>query len=160
MDMFLFIVGFFGLIVFLVMIIVNAVKKKPKRNQLIGLAICFVLMVVGVSISPDDRKEDPNLDSENEIESSSDTEETKATLTDAEKSLLKKKYSDFTEQERTDFVTVLEKFDNLSEENKEQFSADVDRLKSEQEKKEWEEFVVNNTKELSAGEHKAEAEIS
>lgn len=50
MDLTLFLIGFVGFTVFLVMLIVNVIKKKEKRNALIGLAVCFVMMIVGLAM--------------------------------------------------------------------------------------------------------------
>lgn len=50
MDLTLFLIGFVGFTVFLVMLIVNVIKKKEKRNVLIGLAVCFVMMIVGLAM--------------------------------------------------------------------------------------------------------------
>lgn len=50
MDLALFLIGFVGFTVFLVMLIVNVIKKKEKRNVLIGLAVCFVMMIVGLAM--------------------------------------------------------------------------------------------------------------
>lgn len=46
--------GMGGFVVFLVMLIVAAFKKKPIKIQLIGAAICFVLFAVGTAMAPPD----------------------------------------------------------------------------------------------------------
>lgn len=44
------ILGFFGCLIGL---IVSAVRKRPKRSSLIGMGVCFVLFIVGVSLPSD-----------------------------------------------------------------------------------------------------------
>jgi hypothetical protein len=44
------IIGFLGLAVCIAWLIISAIQKKRKRNSLIGMAICIVLFVVGLSI--------------------------------------------------------------------------------------------------------------
>lgn len=54
MDMFIFAVGFIGLVVALVMLVIDVVKKKPKKKPAIGLVVCIVLMIVGLAMAPAD----------------------------------------------------------------------------------------------------------
>ena len=44
--------GLIGSIVSLVFIVINAIKKKPKKNAVIALAICLVLFIVGLVLTP------------------------------------------------------------------------------------------------------------
>lgn len=39
--------GMVGFVAFLIALIVAAIKKKPKRNPLIGMAVCFALFIIG-----------------------------------------------------------------------------------------------------------------
>lgn len=52
MSVFLFIIGFVGILVSLILLIINAIKKKPKKQSLISLGVCFVLLVAGVAMTP------------------------------------------------------------------------------------------------------------
>ena len=52
MSAFFGLTGTLGFIVCLVLLVVKAIKKEPKKKVLIALAICFV--VVGVAVSTDD----------------------------------------------------------------------------------------------------------
>ena len=46
------IVGFVGFLVSLVFIIIKAIKKQPKKKFVIALAVCFVLFVIALIITP------------------------------------------------------------------------------------------------------------
>ncbi len=88
-------------------------------------------------------------------------------LTDLEKELLSKPYAELDYEGRSMFAEILEKFKDIPEDEQKQFNSDMERMKvekeewvkeqeriaKEKEQKEWEEFVANNTKTLSAGEH-------
>lgn len=50
MGMVFGIIGILGFIVFLIGLIVVAIQRKPKKPYLIGLAVCFVLFIVGVAL--------------------------------------------------------------------------------------------------------------
>lgn len=67
MDVFLFLTGFIGFIVFMVFLIINIIKKKPKKNILIGLAVCFVTAMIGISITT------TNLETQSEQEQQAET---------------------------------------------------------------------------------------
>lgn len=79
MDLMLFLIGFVGFTVFLVMLIVNVIKKKEKRNALIGLAVCFVMMIVGLAMPTSGDSTDVAEEPENIEETAAETvpEETK-----------------------------------------------------------------------------------
>ena len=46
------IIGFVGFLVSLVLIIIKAIKKQPKKKYVIALAVCFVLFVIALIITP------------------------------------------------------------------------------------------------------------
>ena len=46
MDLLLFIVGLLGIIIFIVLLIASIVRKKPKKVAIIGLVVCFVLIII------------------------------------------------------------------------------------------------------------------
>lgn len=165
MDFVIFLIGVMGFLFSLIMLIINAVKKKPKKKLAMGLVICLVLMVVGLSMPASE----PNKDSQ-ATDVNSDTEidsEKEAKLTDEEKELLSKSYSDLDSNGRTEFAEILDKFSKLPKEEQEKYKSEIKRLESERdewveeqkkaekekEEKEWNEFVDKNTKTLSAGEH-------
>jgi hypothetical protein len=178
MDLLLFAVGSIGVIVSLILLVINLIRKKPKKKASISLVVCFVLIVVGLAMPSSSASND-----DNELETTSKQEETEVAkvveqeekiieeesveFNNEEKELLKKAYSEFDSDGRTKFATILEKYPNLSTELQNEFKVDIERLETEkeiwvaeqkqkqieQEQKEWEEFVANNTKDLSAGEH-------
>lgn len=47
MSMFLFMVGLIGIVVSVIILIVNAIKKKSNKNSFIALGICVILFVIG-----------------------------------------------------------------------------------------------------------------
>lgn len=170
MDALIGLTGFLGGAVFLILLVINTIKKKPKKKSLIGLGVCFVLFVTGLAMPSSSSNTDLETESnqgkeievtkiEKNVEEKTSTNE----LTDAERNLLKKSYSDFNSSERTDYASILERFQELSQETQSEFKSEVERLELEkaewieeqkqQEKKEWETHVANNTKILSAGEH-------
>ncbi|WP_313758567.1 hypothetical protein [Tissierella sp.] len=138
MGMFLFMIGFLGGIASIVMLIFNAIKKKPKKKTLISIGLCFVLFVSGASIIGSSSKSTQSKVDE-AIEKVEDEEKTtikeELKLTDEEKELLSKSYNDLDSKGRTVFAEILEKFDDILEEEQEQFNSDVDRMKVE--KEEW-----------------------
>lgn len=83
MDLMLFLIGFVGFTVFLVMLVVNVIKKKEKRNALIGLAVCFVMIIVGLAIPTSGDSTDAAEEPENIEETV--PEETKEIEEDIEK---------------------------------------------------------------------------
>ncbi len=166
MDFAIFFIGLIGFGISLVMLIMNAVKKKPKKKSVMILAICLVLMIVGLSMPTNKTDKEPKTtDADVDIDTEPEKEEIK--LTDKEKELLSKSYSDLDSGGRTEFAEILDKFSKLPKEEQEKYKSDIERLKSERdewvkeqekaekekEEKEWKEFVANNTKTLSAGEH-------
>jgi hypothetical protein len=48
----LFVVGGIGFIVWLVLLVVSAARKRPVRNALIGLGVCLAVFVVGYIMTP------------------------------------------------------------------------------------------------------------
>lgn len=52
MSAFVGLVGMVGFVVCLVILIVAAIRKKSKKGSAIGLAVCFVLFVIGIATSP------------------------------------------------------------------------------------------------------------
>lgn len=51
MNVFLFVLGFAGIVVSLVLLVVDVIKKKPKKKSLISLGVCFILFVAGVAMT-------------------------------------------------------------------------------------------------------------
>jgi hypothetical protein len=90
MGAFLCTVGSIGIIVCLILLIVNAVRKKPVKKVLIGLGVCFAVFVVGFIIIPDT---DTTI-----------AEGSKITKGDLE--ILDKKFDDLTDDERTRLITM------------------------------------------------------
>ena len=54
MGMVLGITGILGFLCCLIGLIVTAIRKQPKKKFLIGLAACFVLFIIGVSLPSDE----------------------------------------------------------------------------------------------------------
>ena len=50
MDALFGVIGLMGFIIFLGVLVFFSIKKKPKKVPLIGLAVCFVLLVAGLSM--------------------------------------------------------------------------------------------------------------
>lgn len=44
--------GFFGVIVYLILLIVRAIKREPKKPVVLKLLVCVVLFAIGVSLTP------------------------------------------------------------------------------------------------------------
>lgn len=44
--------GLFGFVVCLIIFIIAAIRKKPKKPGVIGMVVCFALFVVGLAITP------------------------------------------------------------------------------------------------------------
>lgn len=63
----LIVIGMLGFIVFLVALVVAAIQKKPKKPYLIGLPICFALLIVGAVISPDTKNSTSNTSNTSSI---------------------------------------------------------------------------------------------
>lgn len=61
MDLILFGIGLIGMPVCLLLVIVNAIRKKPKKKAAIGIAICFILFMVGATMTPWKPKQNTNL---------------------------------------------------------------------------------------------------
>ncbi len=53
--------GFFGIIVSLVIICIKAIKKQSKRNSAISLAICFILLILGVKLTSSNDEKEKNI---------------------------------------------------------------------------------------------------
>lgn len=51
MDALFGLLGLLGFVIFFVIFIVSIIKKKSKKVSLIGMAVCFILFIVGVSLS-------------------------------------------------------------------------------------------------------------
>lgn len=60
MDMFVFIIGFLGLIVSLVMMVINLIKKRSKKKPLIALLISIILTFTGLLMPASDMQEKNN----------------------------------------------------------------------------------------------------
>lgn len=52
MGAFIGVISFFGLIACIIMTIINAIKKKPIKRLAIGIAVCFVVFVICMSVTP------------------------------------------------------------------------------------------------------------
>ena len=52
MVAFIGVISFFGLIACIIMTIINAIKKKPIKRLAIGIAVCFVVFVICMSVTP------------------------------------------------------------------------------------------------------------
>lgn len=74
MSTFLILVGFFGFIIALVILLIKTFKKKPKKNTGIAMGILFLIFVVGVLYPIDD---DPNKEIANEESNEEATDEEK-----------------------------------------------------------------------------------
>lgn len=93
MDLILFIVGLFGFAISLFLLIIFAIRRKPKKKPLIAMGICFVLVFVGLSM--------PNADSE-----SSETISEGSQLTKADIKILKKDFNELDDDERTRLIIM------------------------------------------------------
>lgn len=50
--------GFFGLLVFLIRLIIHAVKKTPMKSDKAGMLLCIVLFGVGIAMTPESTQSD------------------------------------------------------------------------------------------------------
>ena len=74
-------IGMLGAAVSLIMLIINAIKKKPKKNAGIALAACVGLLIVGALITP---PSESNAKEPTQTETPAETETPKQTETPAE----------------------------------------------------------------------------
>jgi len=78
MDLLLFAVGLIGMIVSLILLVINLIRKKPMKKMLISLGVCFILFAVGLfmpsSSNNDDSETQAKLEN-NELEVQSEQEE-------------------------------------------------------------------------------------
>lgn len=58
MDLLLFAVGSIGVIVSLILLVINLIRKKPKKKASISLVVCFVLIVIGLSMPSSSSNDD------------------------------------------------------------------------------------------------------
>lgn len=169
MDLFIFLVGFVGIIVALVMLIINFIKKKPKKKPVITLIVCFILMIVGISMPTADVDDVHNPDSGiamNETpgptpdttpdptpEVTPDPTPEPVRLTEEEIEILEKSYADLTDEEIIQIGTIASNSNNLIEDDYILYSENIMRLDKELAEIAWAEHVEENTKELIAGQH-------
>ncbi|WP_050608214.1 hypothetical protein [Clostridium niameyense] len=164
----LFLIGLIGIIVSIVLIIKNTIKKQDnKRNKkiLIGFIVLSIVAFIAV----------PTSSTKKEVKTSNKVvTEDKRILSSKDKELLKKHYKDFNEAQREQFNKLKQKYEKISSKEKESIKSDYERLLKEQdvqakklkdeekkkaeearaaEAKKWNDFVNKNSKELSAGEH-------
>lgn len=52
MGYFIATLAFFVFIVYLVWFFIRLIKRKPKKQPALGMLVCFVLIVVGVMMTP------------------------------------------------------------------------------------------------------------
>lgn len=116
MDALFGVIGLMGFIIFLGVLVFFSIKKKPKKVPLIGLAVCFVLLVAGLSMDST-----PTTDT---------TAETKGTT--------KEEVKEETPEEK---------------QAREEAEAIAEEAAKVAEKAEWDNFVKENSKKLSAGNH-------
>ena len=57
-------VGLLGLVIFMILLLINIIRKKPKNRALMGTLICVTLFIVGLLISPSSSDEFVNTDSD------------------------------------------------------------------------------------------------
>ena len=131
MDLVVFVIGFLGLIVALVMLIVYAVKKKSKKIPSIILAISLVLMVTGLSMEPSDSDQNTEELSTNASAGITNHDSQYEELTLEEITVLKKHYKDFTASDVMIFERIVEKGESLSPEEFEFYYENVIRLDKE-----------------------------
>lgn len=110
--------GFMGVIVSLVILLANAIRKKPNEKVPKIFWICFVVMVISFIMVP--------TSDEKEVAGN----ETKITKDDIK--MFKKKYEDLSEDERVRLITI-EK--DMSDEEREKFKDDFKRLYVEEDLK-------------------------
>ena len=68
MVAFIGVISFFGLIACIIMTIINAIKKKPIKRLAIGIAVCFVVFVICMSVTPP-VENNPQIDNKELVES-------------------------------------------------------------------------------------------
>ncbi|MGE4273300.1 MAG: cell envelope integrity protein TolA [Desulfitobacterium sp.] len=132
------ILGFF---VCIIMIIVSAIKKNGKVKKWgIGIGVCFALFIVGVAISPSEPSATTSKDPAKEAAPAEKTPEQiaqeeaeAAKISPSDKELLLKAYSDFDPQQRTQYERIAEKYAKLTDAEKEEFKANIERLNTEKE---------------------------
>ena len=61
MDLILFVAGLLGLLIFIIVLIKDIIKKRSKRRALIGLGVCFVMVVVGLFMPTSGTKTDKGI---------------------------------------------------------------------------------------------------
>ncbi len=64
MGFFIGIVGFFGMIIFIISLLINAIRKRPREKALMGFFVCLVLFIIGLIISPSPSNQSTNTDSD------------------------------------------------------------------------------------------------
>lgn len=87
MDIFLFSLGFVGGLFFLVLLVVNLIRKKPLKRSAIGLAVCFALIIVGATMGMAGSTSDKDIAVDSQVDKSSPDrpkEEAKTTEVDAD----------------------------------------------------------------------------
>lgn len=91
MVAFIGVISFFGLLACIVMTISNAIRKKPVKPVAIGIAVCFVLFVVCLAITPpieNNQQADNKEPTESEQIITSKEEETTTSNTEESENIL------------------------------------------------------------------------
>ncbi len=162
MTLALFVIGFLGMIGCLIWLVVNAIRRKPKKPSVIGLMACAALFIAGVSINgPDSNNEAPTANADVEARQEKPTEKPEQTpkvekLTKQETAILNKSFVDLTDEDKVFLEDIASKEENLSAEEKKLYEDNIRRLSDE----EWQKHVQENTKELVAGEHTVGEQIA
>lgn len=129
MDALIGLTGILGFIISIVWLIVNIIKKKPKKRPGIVIGISFALFIIGVSMSPGNTSNTAST-SNTKTEQTTKKEET-TVITASDKELLKKSYAAFDEKQRTQFAEIEEKYKKLPDNDKQPIKSDFERLSKE-----------------------------
>ncbi|EDS78160.1 hypothetical protein CBC_0675 [Clostridium botulinum C str. Eklund] len=165
----LFLAGVIGIIVSLILIIKNAIKKQENTKNKKILLACLALAVASFIAVPTGQ-----ANKDTQVNNTTKIEENKNLLTEKDRELLKKHYKDFDVEQRTQFAEIEDKYKKMNDSDKKAIKVDFERMCKErgiqvkkweeedkkkaaaekiEESKKWEQFVKENSKKLTAGEH-------
>lgn len=146
----LFLIGCIGIVVSIILLIKNKIKKQDnKKNKkiLIGFITLTVISFIVAPVVSSQRSTQTNT-----FESEKDNK----SLTEEDKELLKKHYKDFNVEQRTQFVKIKDKYKAMNDTDKNSIKTDFERLCKEREIQ-FEEWDKEDRK--KAAEEKKETEV-
>jgi len=96
----IFLAAFVGVIVSIILLVINIIRKKPKKKTLISLGICLVLFVIGIAITPSNN--DGNAEAQANLENNED-------VVAADSESVQEGIKENDEETKTDITSVIEK---------------------------------------------------